>query len=61
MSEGWEKYYEKFKRHQILLSYKKIEVKSILIIANEKLHAGERVNAVGLFNLEKECRSNTSG
>lgn len=59
MSEGWEKYHEKFKRHQILLSYKKIKVKSIL--TNEKLHAGERVNAVGLFSLEKECRSNTSG
>lgn len=61
MEEGWKKYHEKFKRHQIILSYKKIKAKSILITANEKFHARERINAVGLFNLEKECISNTSG
>jgi len=61
-SEGWKKdNYDKFKGHQILLAYQKIGTRSVLVTENKKIHAGEILEAIVFFKLEKECKSKTNG
>lgn len=41
-----------------ILLYHKTGIKSVLIIENQKIRGGEVLDALGLFSLEKERKSN---
>lgn len=44
-----------------ILLYQKTGIKSGLITENQKIDGEDVFDALGLFTLEKECRSNPSG